>query len=154
MSTRLPSCTVQPMGMEGSRLMASALSSTKKIEIIKGDAHLAIRCWRDLDSATVSEDPELHAQALGQLDTALDYGYALMVAAQLRALAQNPDTTGIRVVLSILGPTLKRALLERDPELEGAWSSLWAELADENVTLNTDTLSAAAEQVEAVFSCP
>ena len=96
----------------------------------------------------------LHEQVLAQLDTALDYGYARMIATRLRALADEPRALQGRVMLSILGPTLSRALVERQPNLVGDWSALWAQLADEEIELDASTLNMGADQIEAVFACP
>ena len=119
------------------------------------DAHLAVRCWRDLDSAEVAEDEELHVQVLDQLDRALDYGYARMVAAQLRSLSEAPDEIGLRVTLSILGPTLSRAVLEARPETDIAdWTDRWASISDLSAAIDPAQIAETADTLEATLPCP
>jgi hypothetical protein len=130
-------------------LGAEILSASEEAYDHLFNAHLAIRCWRDLDNAEVAENTSLHQQVLDQLDRALDYGYALMIRSYFSTVINNPEPSdAILTTLSILGPPLTRAALERDPELdEESWSNTWQNLTADNVTL----LDA---QLEALFACP
>ena len=130
-------------------LGAEILSASEEAYNHLFNAHLAIRCWRDLDNAEVAEDTVLHQQVLDQLDRALDYGYALMIRAYFHTVINHPEPSdAILTTLSILGPPLTRAALERDPELdEESWSNTWQNLTADNVAL----LDA---QLEALFACP
>ena len=113
------------------------------------NAHLAVRCWRDLDSAEVAENTELHQQVLGQLDRALDYGYALMISTQLAAIAESeePPPSDL-VVMNILGPTLSRAVKTKDPTIdEETWRAQWSDL-------NSNTARTLADQIDELFECP
>ena len=114
------------------------------------DAHLGVRCWRDLDRAEISEDEALQDQALRQLDRALDTGYALMLMEELKAY-EGADEEGRAVIelsVQILAPPLLSANLARDPtldtdELSTLWESLTVEKANALIT-----------QLRALFSCP
>ena len=113
------------------------------------NAHLAIRCWRDLDSAEVAENTALHEQVLDQLDRALDYGYALMISTQLRVIAdsESPSPSDL-LVMSILGPTLSRAARIKDQTLdETTWHSQWSDL-------NSETAIILADKIDTLFECP
>ena len=86
-----------------------------------------MRCWRDLDSAEISEDAELHVQVLDQLERALDFGYAQILISQLTQLGANEESNRSSLItLSILGPQLTRAALLKDPTLnQEAWQNAW-----------------------------
>jgi hypothetical protein len=129
------------------------------------DAHLAVRCWRDLDDGEVAEDQALMDQALGQLARALDQGLAFALLYELSRyelmineltydnLMTRQDTTfvqALKVELGILGPVLWRALLERSPEAtldESRWSAQWA-------SLSADDINALRASIEGAFGCP
>ena len=115
------------------------------------DAHLAIRCWRDLDSAEVAENTELHVQVLDQLERALDYGYAQMLISHLNQISDGESQQIDLIGLSILGPQITRAALLRDPMLDlEAWQSNWTGLP----TANTDVINQLSNQLQTLFTCP
>ena len=116
------------------------------------DAHLAIRCWRDLDSAEVSENAELHAQVLDQLARALDYGYAQMLISKLNQIGSDIEMFKNELIgLSILGPQITRAALQRDSMLDSeAWQVAWTNLP----TADTDAINQLSAQLQSLFICP
>jgi hypothetical protein len=78
-----------------------------------------------------------------------------MIGAQLRALAESTDDIGLRVMVSILGPTLTRAMLEVNPDIDAArWNQRWSQIGDPNTTLEADQISRFAQRIEASFPCP
>ena len=120
------------------------------------DAHLAVRCWRDLDDGEVAEDQALIDQALGQIARALDQGLAFALLYELSRYEQASEAgdaltlNALKVELEILGPVLWRALLERNPEAtldESRWSAQWA-------SLSADDISALRASIEGTFGCP
>ena len=137
-----------PIGL-GGEIKAASVAAYDKIF----DAHLAVRCWRDLDNAEVAEDNELHTQVLDQLDRALDYGYVRMIASQVRALSASTDDLGLRVMLSILGPTLDRILINVNADLE-IWASLWTSIGTLTDEVDAMQLSDAADELEGLVPCP
>jgi len=112
------------------------------------DAHLAVRCWRDLDGGELAEDMELMSQALAQLDRALDFALTQGLLVELMALseAQGERAEALRAGLAALGPVLGRSLEARGLLNEGraAWEGRWASLADEDIAALITLLSDSA----------
>ena len=115
------------------------------------NAHLAVRCWRDLDSAEVAENDVLHSQVLDQLDRALDYGYALMMSSLLRQTATSEDNLAQITALQVLLPTLTRAMQVKLPELD---QTDWAQNLSSLSTADSNILNAIADQIDIAFACP
>lgn len=119
------------------------------------NAHLAVRCWRDLDNAEVAENEELRAQALDQLDRALDRGYAVYLASLLEALSLDAANVALRVEISVLGPTLFRAANAADPSLvQRDWDEFWTEIGNLDVELSPLAIGIVAEAMRRVTPCP
>ena len=89
------------------------------------DAHLGLRCWRDLDPAELSEDPQLHERALGQLEAALDRALVVVLRERLGLLdgAEAPEQWAF---LEVLGPVADRALRLKDAGAADALRDGWA----------------------------
>jgi len=113
------------------------------------DAHLAVRCWRDLDDALISEDEALMMRAIGQLDRALDYALAQGILSELSALedASDAQAEALKAGLSVLGPVISAPLERRGGLSVTASSALWSSLDAEAVTQLQESLSDA-------LSCP
>ncbi len=114
------------------------------------DALLGLRCWRDLDSAEVSELPELQDQALEQLDAALDRGLA---ATLIDRLARFSKTQGERrqahwAFLQILGPAFDRAARGTNADTADALQAIWGGQA------TTTAASTATGLLNEVTPCP
>lgn len=81
------------------------------------DGILAVRCWRDLDSADTATDLTLRDRAMAQLDRALLRGLAVLVRSRIKA-TQSASCAGTRAALwasvQILGNVLDREATERD----------------------------------------
>jgi len=115
------------------------------------DGVLAIRCWRDLDSADVATDLALRDQALLQLDTALLHGMAQLVLARMTELetATGVDRDADWAWLQIVGSALVREATDRDPAaaaiIENAFSSLSPDSVD---------LTVLRDAILSTFPCP
>ncbi|MBM4291192.1 MAG: hypothetical protein FJ138_06875 [Deltaproteobacteria bacterium] len=113
-------------------------------------AHLAVRCWRDLDSAETATNMELMGNAVAQLDRALDGGYARGLRAELSALAglTGAEAAARRAGLKVLGLAFTRAQVAAAPSTDAAaWAAAWEGLgAAEGAALSA--------QLEAAFPCP
>ncbi|MEZ4459743.1 MAG: hypothetical protein R3E66_08420 [bacterium] len=112
------------------------------------DGILAVRCWRDLDSADVATNLTLRDQALAQMDAAMLYGVAKVVIARLELMQSQ---TGVAREASarfvqILGGSLVREASERDATFGAALETALA-------TTNFDIPTVIAS-LEAVFPCP
>ena len=113
-------------------------------------AHLAVRCWRDLDSAETATNAELMGYALAQLDRALDHGYALGLIKELDALAglAGDEAAARRAGLEVLGLAFTRAMTAAAPSTDAAaWAAAWAALGAAEI----ESLRA---QLMAAFPCP
>ena len=112
------------------------------------DAHLAVRCWRDLDAGELAEDMELMSQALAQLDRALDFALTQGLLVELMTLseADGEQAEALRAGLAVLGPVLGRSLEARGLLNEGreAWESRWSSLTDDDIAALMTLLSDSA----------
>lgn len=113
------------------------------------DAALAVRCWRDIDDAEVSEDPDLHQQALNQLDPALDRALAAVLISRLKTF---PDAEGVHkdsqwAFLEVLGPVIDRAARNADATMADELLAMWATPQDLDA-------ARAIEILNTLFPCP
>ena len=113
------------------------------------DAHLGIRCWRDLDAAEVADNDMLHQKALAQLDRALDYGYSLVLIAELQrwTAGGNRVKAFAQQTVEILGPPMARAANDRQATHQFDQVSTWQNLTD-------DKAQQLIEQLQSIFPCP
>ncbi|MCA9528084.1 MAG: hypothetical protein KC549_17480, partial [Myxococcales bacterium] len=81
------------------------------------DGLLAVRCWRDLDNGEQSMNAELASQAFGQLDSALDRSFALLLVDRLISAAglEGDRQAAAIEAARIIGHGLDRALRAADP---------------------------------------
>lgn len=114
------------------------------------DGILALRCWRDLDSAETATDLELRERARDQQGRALIDGVAAIVVERLRAvettsdLAQDYHWTFLRNFAPVLVPWYAERDASGAMALENA---LEGEAAPEDP-------GALADAIEATFDCP
>lgn len=128
------------------------------VDTIAADTHdrvtdgiLAVRCWRDLDSAEVATDLTLRGQALLQLDTALLHGMAQLVLARMTDLE---SATGVErdadwAWLQIMGSALVREASDRDSAAASTIDTAFAAPAPDTVDL-----SALRDAIVTAFPCP
>lgn len=115
------------------------------------DAVLAVRCWRDLDSADTATNLMLRDRAYAQLDRAMLDGTAAVVRARaLRMLATTgSDRDAHWAFVRILADFLERAVRATDT---GIADGLAAEVAKTDAaTVDVGVLTRA---LDAVFVCP
>ncbi len=113
------------------------------------DALLAIRCWRDLDSAEESEDENMHNRALAQLDTALDHALAVILINRVERVLDADGATDSAdwAFLGILGPVIDRAARTIDPERADQLLALWdSGTREAGITI--------VSLLEGLFPCP
>jgi len=87
------------------------------------DGNLAIRCWRDLDSAETAENETLQLRAVNQLDVALIHGFALIIKDELD---RADCSTGLYresalEFLRTVAPLFNRAFAEKDATAAAAF---------------------------------
>lgn len=114
------------------------------------DGILALRCWRELDSADTATDITLRERARDQHVRALVDGVAAIVAARLRLLEITTDLTQDYhwTFLQSFAPVLVPYYAERDAAAATALES-----ALESDTLPADP-GALADAIDAAFDCP
>ena len=114
------------------------------------DGLLALRCWRDLDSADTAEDLELRDRARDQYDRAVLDGVAAIVRDRLELLAaaEGDEAAYYHAFVQTLGPVLDREGQQRSASDADA---LAAELEKDLDALDTDAAIAA---IDAIFDCP
>lgn len=114
------------------------------------DGILALRCWRDLDSAETATNTALRDRARDQQRRALIDGVAAIVASRLRALETTSDLAQDYhwTFLRDFAPVLVPYYAERDAS--GA-SALEAALETEGGPEDPGGL---ADAIEATFDCP
>ncbi|MBI5547690.1 MAG: hypothetical protein HY901_27730 [Deltaproteobacteria bacterium] len=113
------------------------------------DGTLAVRCWRDLDSATPATDAERRTLARNQLDKALLRGMALVVRQRFTELACS-DAEGKQARLAFLRalvPLLDREARVRNLTLAAALQAQVAEGVEPD-------LAEALGSLDGLFSCP
>ena len=115
------------------------------------DGALALRCWRDLDSAETATDLVARDRARAQYDRAVTDGLAAILRAHL---VQTCSAEGAEVLYhwafaQTLGSYLDRALRAADP---AAADALAAELTHDQP--ERADAAAAVAAVDAVFDCP
>ena len=87
------------------------------------DGNLAIRCWRDLDSAETAENEALQLRAVNQLDAALIQGFAAIIKDELdhadcsTGLYRDSALEFVRTV----APLFNRPFAENDPTAAAAF---------------------------------
>ena len=118
------------------------------------DGILALRCWRDLDPATLEEeatDLDTQAKAIAQLDEGLLYGFVRLVTQRARGLADKngADLDAEWAFLQITGGVLDRELSLRDETLAAALRTTL-----EAGTPDPEGLAAHLEGLEDAFACP
>ncbi len=114
------------------------------------DGVLAVRCWRDIDSADTATDLELRDRARNQYDHAVLDGVAAIVADRLRKVA---STTGDEQLyhwtfVQTLGQALDRSYQERDAASATAFASA--------LEMSADAVDAVAlaDAIDAAYDCP
>lgn len=135
----------EPLGFAGWAQRAQAQTFERLF-----DAHLAVRCWRDLDDALLSEDEALMSRAIDQLDRALDYALAQGLLAELKAYQgarAGAPKEALKAGLEVLGPVISAPLERRGGLSVTASKELWATLSDEQA-------SRLSEELSATFGCP
>jgi len=98
------------------------------------DGVLAVRCWRDVDSAVPPENDELMDRAIDQLDRGMLYGFAAIVRDRIR---KWESSTGAQraahwAALQILGRALVRESVQRDDTLGNVIANGFAQSNDAN----------------------
>jgi major membrane immunogen (membrane-anchored lipoprotein) len=114
------------------------------------DGILAVRCWRDLDSAETATDLETRDRAIEQLDTALLHGFAAVVKARLARFAgeSGADRDAAWAFLQVAGPVLNRAAANNDTDAAAFLEAAWTGDAD-----GLD-VQGASDALDAAFPCP
>lgn len=112
------------------------------------NAHLAVRCWRDLDQGDPASNDALQQQALAQLDRATDFAYAEVIAYVLAAYRDAPAAEQpIKwEILKIIGPTIDRAARAQDAALADALRAGWS-----SASPDADAMIGA---LNTLFPCP
>ena len=112
---------------------------------------LAVRCWRDLDAATVATDLALRDRARTQYDAALLDGLAEIVATRFEAYeaASGVERAYQRAFLETLAPALDREMTVRSTADAMA-------LREEVSNLATDAanVARATGAIRSAFACP
>ncbi len=140
----------------GKQLDETALGFGGLVQTLSPPAHaaifqglLALRCWRDLDSAESAEDEALHQRALEQLDPALDRGLAMILIQRIQEFeaASGATRAALWAGLEILGPVLNRGAKAQDEAGAARLEELW--------TVGMEEFSAmeALEILEELFQC-
>jgi hypothetical protein len=89
---------------------------------------LAVRCWRDNDTAEEATDLATRDMALGQLDAGIDAGLARIISARAAEMAaaegaaRNPHWAW----LQIMGPAVTRAVRNANASAADALEAEWA----------------------------
>ncbi|MEZ4434908.1 MAG: hypothetical protein R3F65_21085 [bacterium] len=111
-------------------------------------ALLAVRCWRDLDSAEIAMDAALHQEALRQLDTALDRSLAVILIdrVQMWEAASGDAKAAAWAFLEVLGPVIDRAARAQDAAAADRLMAAW----DDAATADADAIVA---DLEMLFPC-
>lgn len=118
------------------------------------DGILAVRCWRDLDSAVPATDLALRDKAIGQLDRALLRGMMLLTKARIAAYRQascNPARPALWATVQILGGVLDREARDRDATKA---ASVRATLAKADGVVTAPELDTLVAALDALFPCP
>lgn len=115
------------------------------------DGILAVRCWRDIDSAEVATDLVLRDQAVLQLDTALLHGVARLV---LDRMTDLETATGVQrdadwAWLQIVGSALVREASDRDADAASVIEAAFSAATPDSVDFD-----AVRGAIEATFPCP
>lgn len=115
------------------------------------DGLLAVRCWRDLDSAVPATDTTLQNKALDQLDRALLRGMALLCKSRVKAAATTcgEASRALWTSAQLLGALLDRAARQVDATRA---ATLRTELA--HPTASASTTALIDQALEALFPCP
>jgi hypothetical protein len=113
------------------------------------NAHLAVRCWREADSAEVSTMPDVQQKALDQLDRALNHGLALILSDRLTKFAAGNDAQKAEywAFLEVLGPVIQDAAEKVDATMAGHLAMGWAQGAQIDVEMQKQHLMM-------LFPCP
>lgn len=114
------------------------------------DGVLAVRCWRDLDTAVPADDLALRDRAIDQLDRALVRGMAIIIRqhfASLECATGNYRAASFEA-LKILVPLFDRETRARD--------STAADTLMKQVTGSVDQVdvTAAIDALESTYPCP
>ena len=115
------------------------------------DGLLALRCWRDLDSAEVATDLARRDLAREQIDRALLHGLSALLRDRIERLAATrfEEQTYHHAFVATFAPALDRAMRDADA---AAADALAAEAArTDPATVDT---AAAIAAIDAVFDCP
>lgn len=114
------------------------------------DAVLAVRCWRDLDQAIPAANTTLRDQAIGQLDSALVRGMAILIRQRFAELscATGDYQTAALEALRILVPLFDRETRARD--------AVTADLLMTEVAKSAEAVdvSAVLAAIDATYPCP
>lgn len=115
------------------------------------DGILAVRCWRDLDDATVATMLEMRERARQQYDRALMDGVAAVIRDRLLRFdaATGDAKTYWWEMLRVFGPVLDVVMEARAPDRAAIYA---AELARTDPA--TVDVAAAIAAIDAVFDCP
>lgn len=83
------------------------------------DGTLATHCWREIDNGATAADLPFQAQALAQLDVALDHAAARILIGRLYAFAAHAGDERLAdwSFVQIWGEAFDRALRVRDPQV-------------------------------------
>jgi hypothetical protein len=102
------------------------------------DGILAVRCWRDLDSAEEATDLEMRDRAVAQLDRALLHGVARLVMERtIRMDSRDGDLRAADwAFLQILGPVLSREAAVRDADRGARLDAEWAKSDSQTVLVD------------------
>ncbi|MCA9617189.1 MAG: hypothetical protein KC586_30720 [Myxococcales bacterium] len=114
------------------------------------DGILAVRCWRDLDSAETATDVTLRERARGQLRTALVDGVAAVVSTRLRTMAAASGDEQLYhwAFVQTLAPFVLPYYADLDM---GSANMLEAALESATPAANATVL---ADAIDAAFDCP
>ena len=111
---------------------------------------LAVRCWRDIDSADTATDLELRDRARNQYDRAVLDGVAAIVADRLRqvAVTSGDEQAYHWAFVQTLAQALDRSYQERDATAAAALSDALSGTPD------AVDASALADAIDAAYDCP
>jgi hypothetical protein len=115
------------------------------------DATLAVRCWRDLDTAVPAANTSLQLQARAQLDTALLRGVAVMVRQRFQELTcTSGEVQQARwAFLQVMVPLMDRAARELDATRADVLKAQVEKAGPEQVDV-----PAAVAALDMLFDCP
>lgn len=114
------------------------------------DGILAVRCWRDLDSADLAVDLAQRDLALDQTDRALLYGFSRIIIDRIEAMMGHTGTQRAAdwAFLQIMGKGIDREATERDATRGAALRTAFTQANPDGVDLD-----AVVMDLYTIFDC-